>query len=317
MPANATYTVKGIEVQLPCLHGCTARLVPISDALALGISGGIHPSACTALQSGKLAPLKGSGFALHRTVGAWLLVAGERSFWIRARRERSTRSFFNFLLRLWQPLHLALTGPYACSTEHLYFAFRPEESCPSGPGLFAKLGFKTFCEGTDETEAVITYVETKTSQLRLTNTPGAGIFLFPVPECYRSFSRPGRAAEASLKALLLHNEELQVTPSGHLADTDTFSAALEYFFLEARGAHGVLDAMTRMLRQFSGDPTLVPRRCAALSAGGGTRSGRKRLKSWMPGDPLGTKATRVRRSLMFSSPAQTLRTRWHRRNVVT
>ena len=132
----------------------------------------------------------------------------------------------------------------------------------------------------------------------VTDARGAGMFVFPVPAHHDIFSRPGIAAEASLKTALLHDAHLVATPSGHQADVTAFSTSLEYLFLEARPdlykANSKLAAfplalLTQSLRSFSGDASLRPQRSVA-TGGRGLRRGRKRLAQW-PEDPVGAVAS--------------------------
>jgi len=196
------------------------------------------------------------------------------------------KAFFNFVVGKWQPLNLATGGAYASARQVLYVAFTREKGRPA---LFVKLGFRELADGWSGQNSLVGYLEKKSRKLRLTNAPGAGIFIFPVPESHKAFGQPGRAAEASLKTALLHNSGLVVMPSGHLAEVGTFSASLEYLFVEARAAGPGADAcaasayalaaLARALREFSGDAHLMPRRAEA-SGGGGARRGRKRLRPW-------------------------------------
>jgi len=197
-------------------------------------------------------------------------------------------AFFNFLLGLWMPL--SRLPAYVPSRKVLYCAFCPQKSpiCESSaPLLLVKLGFRSL--GELEEDSLIRYVEKKTRVLRLTNVPGAGLFVLPPPESHRSLEDPARAAEESLKAALLGSPELRAVPSGHRAEVATFSSSLEYLWVAARRpGFAPLQALTGALRDFSGDATLEPRRAfasdlrEAASALYRRRGGRKRLVQWCP-----------------------------------
>eukprot|EP00927_Polykrikos_kofoidii_P078540 TRINITY_DN75354_c0_g1_i1.p1 TRINITY_DN75354_c0_g1~~TRINITY_DN75354_c0_g1_i1.p1 ORF type:complete len:577 (+),score=67.86 TRINITY_DN75354_c0_g1_i1:63-1793(+) len=274
------FEVRGTEVQLEILNSCKLHTVCVSEALAIHMAKNVAPSMCISLQRGRLKTVADPRrFCLCRRQ----VDADGKVSWILACERDGFTHFFNFILQLWQPFHFATLGAYAASVDYLYVGFRPESRGPrTGKlALFLKLGYRDTAKDIGA-ESFIRYVEKKTPQLKITNSPGAGLFYFPVPENHRGFSRPGRAAEASLKTLLLHSTDVLATPTGHRAEVGSFSASLEYFFIEAAaGADEVselLENLTRVLRSFSGDDSLVPH-CAVASAGLGIRSGPKRLKS--------------------------------------
>lgn len=268
------FTTEGIHLHVKGLEGCRDRGIALSPCVASVFASGVDPTSCVALQSGRLAPLAPpTDYQLQRSGDGWFLVA-------------DTRAFFNFELGRWQPLGLA-KGPYGSVLELVYVAFVPDVNpgpATAGPALFVKLGYRELSEGEDGGHSgIIGYVEKKSRKLRLTNVPGAGIFIFCAPQSHQVFARPCRAAEASLKTELLHSSEVVVTLSGDRGDVGAFSSSLEYMFVEdscRRGFRvGPLAALTRALRAFTGDATLLPQ-CSSASCGGGIRRGRKRLAPW-------------------------------------
>lgn len=277
-------STSGIKVFVPDLRHCAVERVGISAALAARLSGDASPERSVSLSSGRLVsfgaalayslilpPPSGEGECIDRE--GRVLVADA---------ERQRQCFFNFLVRQWQPLQLAMSGAYADTREVMYVAFTPEAHGPKTgmPALFVKLGY-TDHSHSNGSDGLIGYIEKKSDRLQLTNVRGAGVFVFPAPADHRRFDRPGRAAETSLKTALLNSDALLVTPTGHRAEVAAFSASLEYLFLEAApgAAAGPLAALTAALRNFSGVENLQPRRAAA-GAGGGQRRGRKRLVDW-------------------------------------
>lgn len=269
------FSARGIHLHLPSLKGYKGRIVPLSTCVALRFAEGVAPGACVGLQSGRLARWAAAcDYQLQSAAEAqgWLLVA-------------DSRAFFNFVLRRWQPLSLA-KGAYSTVRELVYVAFTPARNAGpagGGPALFVKLGYREIQEDEDgDYAALIGYVEKKSRRLQLTNVEGAGIFIFSAPESHGVFARPCRAAEASLKTELLHSEEVLVTPSGHLGDVGAFSASLEYLFVEAPPGSSQLplQALTQLLRSFTGDLALSPQLCSTASDGGSIRRGRKRLRPW-------------------------------------
>lgn len=271
--ARLRYSTRGHKVYIEGLRGCKGQALQLSATLARVFAHDTDPSSCVGLQNGRLTAFgRSSDFQLKKVQNGWLLVA-------------DSRLFFNFVLRRWQPLNLAIGGPYAAVSELLYVAFVPEHSpgpIAGGKALFVKLGYRELADGEGlDQHALIGYVEKKSRRLRLTNVRGAGLFVFSAPPGHDVFARPCRAAEASLKTELLHSDLVKVMPSGHLGDLGTFSASLEYFFVEAAGSHcsDPLAALTQFLRDFTNSPGLMPQ-LAQASDGGGLRRGRKRLKSW-------------------------------------
>jgi len=294
LAGTVAFTVNGAQLDIQELRGCRRTRLPLSAALAQEMAGGIEPSAFVALQHGRLVPLgpavryrlqRSPGCARFANRAQWLLTAVCLGGY---------PAFFNFVLKAWQPLAWALSGAYAPTTEVLYVAFVPVQRhgpARGGPALFAKLGYRELVNGSSGDDALIGYVEKKSPHLRLTNTRGAGIFVIPVPADHKAFGRPGRAAEASLKAALLHSRDVMVTPSDHCAEFAAFSASLEYLFIEARPetvGDGVssatvadpLPALAQALRGFSGEADLQPRRAVASVGWDSSRVGRKRLRSW-------------------------------------
>lgn len=266
------FTAVGAHIQLDGLQRCKQQVVKVSTVVAMVLSGGVDPTSCVALRSGRVTTLSpGKDFQLRRSLGGWLLV-------------ENAEACFNFVLSRWQPVTMATHGPYAPVEVLLYLAFVPEKNVrPAGASsaLFVKIGFREMVQGDNrDRDSLIGYLEKKSPQLQLTNVPGAGIFAFEVPQNHKVFARPGNAAETSLKTELLHDSEVIATPSGHCRDVGTFSASLEYFFIEeAKVGSGPLAALTQMLQRFTGNRSLLPQ-CVVASEGGGLRRGRKRLQPW-------------------------------------
>lgn len=267
------FAFEGVHLRLPAasdVRGDT-RSFTISRCVAMHFCGGIDPSSCMILQSGKLTLLaRGSRFLMVRANGGWILTV-------------DSRAFFNFTLKKWQPMGL-VRGAYAPVQELLYVAFAPASDCKRDgrPTLFVKLGYRELTDGENDPDALISYVEKKSTKLRLTNVQGAGIFVFKVPKDHEVFHRPCRAAEASLKTVLLHSEDISVTPSGHRGEIGTFSASLEYMLVrnvsKEPGTTTPIAALAKTLRWFSGDPSLSP--WSARAAGNFQRVGPKRLCPW-------------------------------------
>jgi len=272
------FTTHGICVQFEGLQHCRDHIVPLSETVAMVLAGGVEPQSCFALQSCRLALFgRAEVYQLQRSCTGWLLVAVRCS-------ASDASACFNFVLRRWQPLTMMTHGPYAPAADLLYLAFVPQKLCGpvhSRPTLFVKLGFRELVRGENsDHDSLIGYIEKKSDTLQLTNVAGAGLFVFEVPQNHHIFARPGRAAEASLKTELLHCSELSVTPSGHCGEVGSFSASLEYFFIEESKVHtGPLAALTRLLRSFTGNPSLLPQRAVAFDSGG-LRRGRKHLQQW-------------------------------------
>jgi len=267
------FTTHGTSLHLDGLQHCRDHAVHLSTTVAMFLAGGVDPITCVALQSGRMTtigPVK--NYQLQNVNGAWVLVA-------------DSHAYFNLILSRWQPLSMVAYGPYAPAKDLLYVAFVPQRVRGRVHGrsaLFVKLGYRELVQGEkSDHDSLIGYLEKKSAPLQLTNVPGAGIFVFDVPKDHHAFARPGRAAEASMKTALLHSAELIVTPSGHCGDVGTFSASLEYFFLEeAKLGRAPLPALTRLLWSFTGDRSLLPQ-CAVASCGGDARRGRKRLQPWV------------------------------------
>lgn len=256
----------GAHVRIEELRAVRERRVPVSELVAATLAGGMDPSCCVALHSGRLVRFDGvERYRLQRSGTDWLLVA----------EVADGHAFFNFAIGLWQPLQMATHGPYAPMVELLYVAFAPERSPgPRGGGkaLFVKLGYRELAtdRGEKDYASLVSYVEKKSRKLRITNNPGAGIFIFRPSRCHDAFLRRCRAAEASLKSEFLNCGELVVTPTDVRGNIGTFSASLEYLFIEERAGaanpFGPLPALTGALRRFAGNPDLLPYHAFAAAA---------------------------------------------------
>jgi len=261
------YSTQGCAIDFPALRTHRQYVVHLSETIAMALSGGMSPCSCIALQSGRLAPLSPAQMYQLRLInGKWLLAADN--------------ACFNFVLRRWQPMNVVSHGPYADVKDVLYVAFVPQKLRGTN-ALFVKIGYRELAGGeVADHNSLIGYLEKKSTRIQLTNIPGAGMFVFDVPDNHKVFDRPGRAAEASLKTEMLHCRELQVTPTGDSGEVGTFSASLEYYFVSTSSPDmGALEALTLLLQQFTGNSRLKPRRAVA-TAEGGPRRGRKRLRSW-------------------------------------
>jgi len=293
LAGTVTFTVNGVQLDIEELRACSRIRVPLSTALAQKMAGGIEPTAFVALQHGRLVPLgPAARYRLQRSLGC-ARTADRAQWFLTAVCLGGYSVFYNFVLKAWQPMAWALSGAYAPSTEVLYVAFVPvprRGPARGGPAMFAKLGYREL-SGSSGEDALIGYVEKKSAHLKLTNVRGAGIFVIPVPANHKAFGRPGRAAEASLKAVLLHSADVMVTPSDHCAEFAAFSSSLEYLFIEARpetACNGILGAtaadplpaLARALRGFSGDAGLQPQHAVASCGLDSTRVGRKHLYAW-------------------------------------
>lgn len=266
------FTTHGTSLHLDGLQHCRDHVVRLSETVAMFFAGGVDPISCVALQSGRLTTIGPvDNYQLQNVNGTWVLVA-------------DGHAYFNFILSRWQPLSMVAHGPYAPAKDLLYVAFVPQKvrgRVHERNSLFVKLGYRDQVQGEKgDQDSLIGYLEKKSATLQLSNVPGAGIFAFEVPKDHYTFDRPCRAAEASLKTAFLHSAELIVTPSGHCGDVGVFSASLEYFFVEeAKFGCAPLPALTRLLRSFTGDCSLLPQ-CAVASRGGDSRRGRKSLQPW-------------------------------------
>jgi len=279
------FSTCGAHVYVDGLNSKHISTLFVSRAVAKTVCK-VCPSACRALVSGRLQPIAGSleeiNFRFIRaSAGGFLMVA-------------DSRAFFNFQLQRWQPLSWATQGAYSPVSEVLYVAFTQEhQSGPvtGGPALFVKLGYRELAQenasSASAVRSLIGYCEKKSPKLRLTNVRGAGLFVFSVPQSHNMFARPARAAEASLKTEFLNSSGIVVTPTGHCGEICSFSASLEYFFLEEAPGQcqscGPLAALKHTLRNFSGNPQLEPL-AAQASSGGCHRQGHKKLRAWSAED---------------------------------
>jgi hypothetical protein len=206
--------------------------------------------------------------------------------------------FYNNLIHLWQ-LSTDLGKYLTDQRQTLYVAF---ETKASGK-LFSKFGYYSYKQGDGDNE-LINYLEKKTTYLQITNMPEAGVFVFPVLSSHLNcgLSSPAKAAEASLKNTLLYCDELCCTPVG--SDGEGTGAAHSEFLWMATPRPGKLNmhlhmnklscgyayekndgpvtlkALTAVLRAFSGDSSLQPRRAVATKLVGSTKSGHKRFVTW-------------------------------------
>ncbi|CAJ1373590.1 unnamed protein product [Effrenium voratum] len=244
------FSTQGVLVDVEELQTCRRRHVPISSAVATQLTAGILPGDTRVLRSGRLARLSSANYALMRP--------GEAS----ERVLTCGRAFFNFLLKRWQPMTRLVA--YMPGRHVLYCAFTRKEDA-----LFIKVGYRTL---NGKRESIVNYIEKKTAKLRLTNVSGAGLFIMHLPQNHACFKDPARAAEESLKLAIRSSEQLQASPSGHHGEIGTFSSSLEYYFVKAQQG-AVLPALTSVLRDFTGDQSLVPLRCVAALR-------RKRLLAW-------------------------------------
>lgn len=261
--AELHFSVVGVLVDLSILRGRGAkRHVPISRAVAIHLTGGILPSDERVLQHGRLAPVQMPGYKLtlpldehaRQGAGRWLACGN---------------IFFNFVLQQWQPMSRLVA--YLPGRHVLYCAFRPAEDA-----LFVKLGYRAL--GDSKRESIVRYVEKKTRHLRMTNVPGAGLFLMPLPESHHCFDAPARAAEESLKSAVRSSRHLQVSPSGHNCELVSFSNSLEYYFVKSKGEGTVLEALAHTLQDFASNSELKPLR--SVMTPGQFRAGRTRLIEW-------------------------------------
>jgi hypothetical protein len=123
--------------------------------------------------------------------------------------------------------------------------------------LFCKVGYHDV--KVDPTELVSYIEKKKSSKLKLTTVPGAGLFYMPIPGKYTALDKPAKASETSLKHALRHVINLQFTPSGHLGETDTFSSSLEYFRVVSTDyGLATVQKLAAAAREFSLNHTLLP-----------------------------------------------------------
>ena len=261
--AELSFSVAGVLLDLDVLRPyCAKRHITISRAVAEHLTGGILPGNARVLQSGRLAPNSSACFKLtlpfdenaRQGAGRWLACG---------------KSFFNFVLKQWQPM----TGlvSYLPRRHLLYCAFTPAEDA-----LFVKLGYRAL--GDNKPEAVVRYVEQKTRKLRLTNVLGAGLFLMPLPDSHGCFDAPQKAAEESLKSAICSSPHLRANPSGSKGEFVAFSGLLEYYFVKAKGRGTALQALGNTLRDFTGNQRLEPYR--SVMTPGQVRAGRTKLVKW-------------------------------------
>eukprot|EP00435_Cladocopium_sp_Y103_P056603 s574_g19.t1 len=261
--AELTFSVAGVLLDLDVLRPyCAKRHIAISKAVAQHLTGGILPGNARVLQSGRLALNKSSCYKLtlpfdenaRQGAGRWLSCG---------------KSFFNFVLKQWQPA----TGlvSYLPRRHLLYCAFAPAEDA-----LFVKLGFRAL--GDRKPESVVRYVEQKTRKLRMTNILGAGLFLMPLPDSHGCFDAPEKAAEESLKSAIRCSPHLRANPSGSNGEFVAFSGLLEYYFVKAKGEGTALQGLGKTLRDFTGNQNLKPFR--SVMTPGQVRAGRIKLVEW-------------------------------------
>eukprot|EP00438_Fugacium_kawagutii_P007802 Skav236037 [mRNA] locus=scaffold1509:134139:136059:+ [translate_table: standard] len=261
--SDLVFSVDGVLVDLEILRPySTKRHVPVSRAVANHITGGVLPADARILQNGRLAPIKSASYRLtlpldeHAKQGGRWLACGN--------------SFFNFVLKQWQPESRLVA--YLPMRHVLYCVFAPAEDA-----LFLKLGYRAL--GNKRKEAVVQYVEKKTKKLRITNVLGAGLFLMPLPESHTCFDAPEKAAEESLKSAIRTSRHLRANPSGSRGEFVAFSSSLEYYFVKAKPGKGTtLQALTSTLQDFTGDPNLKPFR--SVMTPGQVRAGRTKLIEW-------------------------------------
>lgn len=261
--AELSFSVAGVLLDLDVLRPYGAkRHITISRAVAEHLTGGILPGNARVLQSGRLAPNNSACYKLtlpfdenaRQGAGRWLACG---------------KSFFNFVLKQWQPA----TGlvSYLPRRHLLYCAFTPAEDA-----LFVKLGYRAL--GDNKPESVVRYVEQKTRKLRLTNVLGAGLFLMPLPDSHGCFDAPEKAAEESLKSAIGSSPHLRANPSGSNGEFVAFSGLLEYYFVKAKGKTTALQALGNTLRDFTGNRNLKPFR--SVMTPGQVRAGRTKLVEW-------------------------------------
>ena len=248
------FQVRGILVEVENMEAHLEEHVVISNALAEHLAGGV---ACDVrvLHSGRLMKISPESFRLSLPTAK--LAHGK------GRLLCSDRTFFNFLMKRWQPM--AGLSAYLRAEPVLYCAFRP-----LGDALFLKVGYRSLGKNM---ASIINYLETKTETLRITNVPGAGVFVMPLPESHRCFPDPARAAEESLKSAV---RCLPVSPTGHKGEFASFSHSMEYYFLKEKNG---LKLLAEALRGFAQDPLLNPYRAVARGLGR-RRQGRCRLLEW-------------------------------------
>jgi len=275
--AALRFSSQGVFVEVDLLLGCSVRSVPVSCEVAQCLAGSTAPQSQSArtLRKGRLATVDLSGdcslalppeaYHVEKGTSKRLLLRGN--------------NFFNFLTRQWHPLSKLVA--YEPGRKVLYCAFRPNSQT-----LFVKVGYRAL--GGQAEASLVGYLEKKTDELRLTNCPGAGLFVMPLPRDHTdSLSDPARAAEESLKSVVTTSQVLHAVPTGNRADVGVFSASLEYYFVCAKQPdHTPLQALTTVLRGFTGDCDLLPYRVVAHERGTGQKSrrGRKTLVSWCEED---------------------------------
>jgi len=259
------FSMDGILLEMDLLRNCSAKSVRISEAVAQRLTGGVSPEKATGLRSGRLK-------TLDATAGCKLVLPVGHG---KGRTLECGAAFFNFLLQQWQTS--SRLQAYLPGRKVLYCTFRPQSGV-----LFVKVGYRALGQRGDA--ALLGYLEKKSKEMKLTNIRGAGLFVLPLPHDHQGLVDPARAAEESLKSALRDSPVIQSTPSGHHADVASFSSSLEYFFVAARRpGYSPLQALTAVLRGFTGDCELMPRRAVA-SGGLGLRTGRKRLLPWRSED---------------------------------
>ena len=263
-----SFTVRGIFVELEVLKNNTRMRIEISNAVADYLTDGARRllGEVRVLQHGRLARLPESASCAL----VLPLVHVQSDAALGGRILSCNNVFFNFLLKQWQPM--SRLGVYMPGGHVLYCVFTPADDA-----LFIKVGYRAL--GESKRETIIAYVEKKTERLRITNVPGAGIFVMPLPQTHKCFADPAKAAEESLKSAIRASPWIIASPSSYNGELISFSQSMEYYFIKAQAGEGSsLQALVNTLKDFTGDPNLQPLR--SLMTPGPFRAGRRRLYDW-------------------------------------
>jgi len=312
------FSSQGIFVYVMGILGCQARNIPVSKVVAQRLAGTL-PTDARVLKKGKLSRIADGAHRFKLTLPAKIPGVGQSCQ--RGRLLICDSVFYNFATQRWQPT--ARLGAYMPPRYTLYCAFVPQDDL-----LFIKIGYRALTD--KKTETILAYIEQKTKRLRITNVPGAGLFLIPLPTSHEDFEDPARAAEESLKSDICGSQLLQACPSSCNMEFTTFSSSLEYFLVKARVGNqsgSTLDALTATLRDFSGDPKLRPFRAVATRRSGHVRTGKRKLVCWSEQAPkdlhphkiaslVPISSMRSRQKLAKTAPgygpfARRLSRRWH------
>ena len=259
---SLSFSVEGVLVHLDLLKSSSRRRVEISNAVAEHLTGGVLCDT-RILQHGRLVRVSANAtYMLNLPVesegnqGRILSLGGS--------------TFFNFLLKQWQPM--SRLGAYMPGRNVLYCSFTPADDA-----LFVKVGYHAL--GDERRESIIRYVEKKTERLRITNRAGAGLFVMPLPKTHDCFADPAKAAEESLKSAIRSSSRLEASPSSRNGELVSFSGSLEYYFIKAQPGEGTsLQALVHALQDFTGNPCLKPLR--SVMTPGPFRAGRRFLQDW-------------------------------------